>query len=198
MPTGDSSRKNDTELVAALLGGNSATWEEFVDSYGRIIRSRVADVAGAFQLAGDHSAIDDATADVFAALLADDAAALRAFASRSSLVTYIAVIATRCATRGFARRRPRTASDKQLELRTAASQSRWADPASQLISSEQRAELFRLLDELPEKQQHVVRLFYLEGRGYSEISELLDMPIGSVGVTLQRAQQKLRQRLEPD
>ena len=54
-----------------------------------------------------------------------------------------------------------------------------------------------LLAELPEKQRDVVRLFHLEGQSYAAISDALGMPIGSVGVTLRRAEAKLREQFEP-
>ena len=62
-------------------------------------------MARSFGFSSDCIAIDDATADVFSSLVANDIATLRAYAGRSSLVTYLAVIATRCATRNFARKR---------------------------------------------------------------------------------------------
>lgn len=151
----------------------------------------MADVATAFGRASDDDAIDDATADVFAAILANDAAALRAFAGRSSLVTYLAVIATRCATRGFVRKRldvPGNDCDESFDPASTGDD----EPVRRIIRREQQQRLLNTLAELPAKQQHVVRLFHLEGRSYTEISKQLQMPIGSVGVTLRRAEEQLR------
>ena len=47
------------------------------------------------------------------------------------------------------------------------------------------------------KQREVVRLFHLQGHSYLEISERLKMPMGSVGITLRRAEAKIRELLEP-
>lgn len=175
------------------------------------MRSRVADVAYTFGRAGDDSAIDDATAEVFAALLSNDAAALKAFAGRSSLGTYVAVIATRSATRGFARRRLTPVSPgKILELDSGRSrggnsavprvteQRESEDPANEVIRTEQRLQLYRLLERLPQKQRDVVELFHLKGNSYSEISDQLSIPIGSIGPTLRRAEIRLRQWIEEE
>lgn len=187
----------DRHLVDRLLCGDGNAWQAFVKNHGRLVRSRVADVASAFGRSEDDSAIDDATAEVFAALLGNNAAALRAYAGRSSLGTYVAVIATRSATRGFARRRLVVASAAEADLMQATGESE-ADPARDLMLAEQQQRLHVMLNRLPEKQRVVVRLFHLESRSYSQISEQLQMPIGSIGPTLRRAEAKLREWMEED
>ena len=179
-----------------MLGGEQSAWQSFVQSHGRIVRSRVADVASTFGRAADESAIDDATAEVFAALLSNDAAALRAFAGRSSLGTYVAVIATRSATRGFARRRLLVCSPGANALDESAQDESQYDPARQAMDAEQKRRVTELLAKLPDKQRDVIRMFHLQGISYTEISQQLQIPIGSVGPTLRRAEAKLRQWLE--
>ena len=185
-------------LVEQMLRGDASAWQAFVHTHGRLVRSRVADVAMTFGRAGDDSAIDDATAEVFAALLTNDGAALRAFAGRSSLGTYVAVIATRSATRGFARRRLITNNSTHPELCESTEDESVASPVNQLIHAEQQQRVHILLQQLPERQRDVVRLFHLQGQSYAQISERLSMPIGSIGPTLRRAETKLREWLEGD
>lgn len=188
----------DRLLVERLVYGDARAWSTFVEIYGRLVRARVADVASSFGRSTDESAIDDATAEVFAALLGNDAAALKAFAGRSSLRTYVAVIATRSATRGFARRHIAAPSTDDCDLARTAPDQTSTDPVSELIQAEQRQRLHLLLDQLPPKQRNVVSLFHLHGNSYAEISERLDIPIGSIGPTLRRAEAKLRQWMEAD
>jgi RNA polymerase sigma-70 factor (ECF subfamily) len=192
------SHSDDRLLVDRLVRGDSAAWQAFVETHGRLVRARVADVASAFGRRDDESTIDDATAEVFAALLGNNAAALRAFAGRSSLGTYVAVIATRSATRGFARKHLVAPSTHELELAQAACDQTVRDPISELIEAEQQQRLHGLLDRLTEKQRSVVSLFHLQGKSYAEISGQLEMPIGSIGPTLRRAEAKLRQWMEND
>ncbi len=187
---------DDRLLVEQLVRGDGKAWQVFVQTHGRLVRSRVADVASTFGRSEDDSAIDDATAEVFAALLGNDAAALRAFAGRSSLGTYVAVIATRSATRGFARKRLVVASS-EADLHEATRDAS-TDPASDLIDAEQQQRLHLMLQRLPPKQRDVVSLFHLQGKSYSDISKQMNMPIGSIGPTLRRAEAKLRQWLEND
>ncbi len=179
------------------MRGDAHAWQLFVTNYGRLVRSRVADIASTFGRSEDDFAIDDATAEVFAALLGNDAAALRAFAGRSSLGTYVAVIATRSATRGFARKRLVVASCVENEFSRAAWDS-GADPANHMIHAEQQQRIHAMLDRLPAKQRDVVRMFHLQSKSYAEISDSLQMPIGSIGPTLRRAEAKLRAWMDDD
>ncbi len=186
----------DRRLVDRLLSRDSAAWQAFLEDYGRLVRARVGDVARSFGFSSDSTEIDDATADVFSSLVANDLATLRAYAGRSSLVTYLAVIATRCATRNFARKRYEARNHSNFEAVGTLSSER-SDPAGRMLQAETRQRVQALLAGLPEKQRDVVRLFHLEGQSYAAISHALDMPIGSVGVTLRRAEAKLREQFEP-
>jgi RNA polymerase sigma-70 factor (ECF subfamily) len=187
---------DDRLLVERLVYGDATAWTTFVETHGRLVRARVADVASSFGRSCDESAIDDATAEVFAALLGNDAAALKAFAGRSSLGTYVAVIATRSATRGFARRHAVIPSADNCELAQTATDQTTKDPVSELIEAEQQQRLHLLLNRLPAKQRSIISLFHLHGNSYADISEKLEIPIGSVGPTLRRSEAKLRQWME--
>ena len=52
-------------------------------------------------------------------------------------------------------------------------------------------EVQRLLRRLPTREREVVRLFYLEGRSYEEISTALHLPVNSIGPVLSRVKKKL-------
>lgn len=185
---------DERRLVIRLVSGDGDAWREFVGSFGRVIRSRVADVARSFGNMSDEAAIDDATAEVFAVLLSKDAAALRAFEGRSRLSTYLSVIATRVATRGFAHHKFATSSREPVDELTPDHSA--PEPLLELIDTEQREKMTVLLERLPIKQREVVQRFYLEGQTYAQIGASLDMPIGSVGVTLRRGEAKLRTWLD--
>ena len=58
---------------------------------------------------------------------------------------------------------------------------------------ERLEEVAKLLRKLPAKERSVVKLYYLEGRSYEEISTLLNMPINSIGPILTRARKKLEE-----
>jgi RNA polymerase sigma-70 factor (ECF subfamily) len=53
----------------------------------------------------------------------------------------------------------------------------------------------RMLEGLSEHDANVIRQYHLEGRTYREIGENLGIPENSIGPTLSRAREKLRQSL---
>jgi RNA polymerase sigma-70 factor (ECF subfamily) len=52
-------------------------------------------------------------------------------------------------------------------------------------------DLIRLIAELPERHQQVLRLYYMEERSYEDVARLLDLPMGTVKVSLHRARKQL-------
>ncbi len=56
--------------------------------------------------------------------------------------------------------------------------------------------LWRAVGALPDNQQQVVALFYLQDRSYEEVAELLAMPLGTVKTLLHRARQRLASLLQ--
>jgi RNA polymerase sigma-70 factor (ECF subfamily) len=61
----------------------------------------------------------------------------------------------------------------------------------QRISDKEQVE--RLLGGLDDNEARIVRLFHLEGRSYQEISLAVGVPENSIGPTLTRVREKLRQ-----
>ena len=63
--------------------------------------------------------------------------------------------------------------------------------ADQLLTNQEI--VAQLLSVLDGNEREVVRLFHLEGRSYQEISGMTGVPENSIGPTLSRARQRLRQ-----
>lgn len=68
------------------------------------------------------------------------------------------------------------------------------NPFDQLAQDEQISLIHRLLNELPEKQRTIMQLRDIEGKGYKEIAEILQVTEEQVKVNLFRGRQKIRQR----
>ena len=192
----------EQELIKKLLEGCGRAWETLGDGYGARVRSQVADVAFAFGRRDDWALVDDVTAEVFATLLARDAAVLRCFRGQSRLSTYLAVIATRIARRSIAKQVRQ--SHDQIESVDGIDGSgnavdlRATDPQATLITREDRQMILNLVDQLPGKQRTIVEAFYRDELSYVEISERFGIPIGSIGNTLRRAEQRLRNWIDDE
>jgi RNA polymerase sigma-70 factor (ECF subfamily) len=118
-------------------------------------------------------------------------AVLRHFRGKSSLATYLTVVARRVVVRKLVEGHSALplgdmvaraeAEDTQLERRI-----------------EDREEVGRLLGALHGSEADVVRMYHLEGKTYQEISRSVGMPENSVGPMLSRARAKLRRHAGVD
>jgi RNA polymerase sigma-70 factor (ECF subfamily) len=73
------------------------------------------------------------------------------------------------------------------------------DDAEQLFDETVNAEALKAgLAEIDEKYRVVLILRYFEHKEYEEISDILKIPIGSVGTLLHRGKRQLKQVIDPD
>jgi RNA polymerase sigma-70 factor, ECF subfamily len=134
---------------------------------------------------------EDLCAEVFLAIVRDDFAILRHFRGQSSLATYLTVIARRVVVRELLRR----AAGNGSSIGTAAVASLPAsdgDGAQVERHVSDREEVERLLGKLDGQEATIVRMYHLEGKTYHEISTATGIAENSVGPTLSRARQKMR------
>jgi RNA polymerase sigma-70 factor (ECF subfamily) len=69
-------------------------------------------------------------------------------------------------------------------------------PLALLTEQEQRDILWRAIDRMPELQVEMLLRFYLEDHSYQEISEVMQMPLGTVKSRLNRARLALSRKLK--
>ena len=133
--------------------------------------------------------VEDLAAEVLLQIVAKDYAVLREFRGASSLATYLTVIARRIcvqelAKRGAAREVQPVVDESMNEVES--------EEPNGAVGLESLEEVEKLLAKLPGKEREVVRLYYIEGRSYEEISTELSLPVNSIGPILSRARKKLR------
>jgi len=175
---------DDAALVRSCLAGEPGAWDRFLTRFGGLFAYVVRRLAEQRQVPWAAADRDDAVAEILLECLRNDAAVLRAFAGRSSLSTYLTVVARRVAVRGLLRTVPVLRLDGQPRQPAA--------PDGHLAGAEHRAEIETLLGRLAPDEARLVRLHHLEARSYDEISRLTGMPLNSIGPALSRARQKMR------
>jgi RNA polymerase sigma-70 factor, ECF subfamily len=131
---------------------------------------------------------EDVAAQVLLHIVDHDYAVLRQFRGHSSLAAYLTVIARRVCVQELSRR----ATAKDAQNRHADQLAEEPEASRPKPGLEALEEVGKLLKKLPTRERTVVRLFYLEGRSYEEISTELDIPVNSIGAILSRARKKLR------
>lgn len=181
----------DRALLQRCLNREPGAWNDFVDRFLGLVYHVIHHTAHQRSATLRPEDVEDLAADILLQLVANDYTALRQFQGRSSLATYLAVIARRVCVHELARRAATVQARSVGDGRTLAEPE---SPPTVEPGLERLEEVQRLLGRLPKKARQIVRLFYLEGRTYEEISTALNIPVNSIGPILSRAKQALRQR----
>ena len=176
----------DAALVQDCLRGAPGAWDRFVDRFAGLFHHVVDRTCSQRRLALSAVDRDDVIAELLVEVLNENAAVLRGFAGRSSLATYLAVIARRTAVRMLSQA---DAHVVRVDLPTAGAAvvDRHADHRRS-----DREEIEGLMGCLEPDEARLIRLHHLEARSYGEISRLTGLPLGSIGPALSRARQKMR------
>lgn len=176
----------DGALVQDCLRGDPGAWDRFVDRFAGLFHHVVDRTCSQRRLALSAVDRDDVIAEILVEVLKENAAVLRGFAGRSSLATYLAVIARRTAVRMLSQA---DAHVVRVDLPTAGAAvvDRHADHRRS-----DREEIEGLMGCLEPDEARLIRLHHLEARSYGEISRLTGLPLGSIGPALSRARQKMR------
>ena len=176
-------------LLAGLLARDGGAWRRLVDAYSPLLLAVARRTFAAYGHRPSPQDVEDAVAEVWANLLANDLRLVHQCAARGNLLQMLHVLTRNRSVDLMRKRRLRTV---ELVDGSAAAQGDSEEDSGIDIAP---AELAAALGELSSRQRVVVDLFFLQGKKYREIAELTGIPQNSVGPTLSRAVAGLRQRL---
>jgi RNA polymerase sigma-70 factor (ECF subfamily) len=181
----------DRELLDHCLAGEPLGWQKFIDRFMGLVVHVINHTAQCRSVNLSAADREDHAAEVFLAIVDNDMAVLRQFRGKSSLATYLTVIARRVVVRKLVEGRTSIPLGDMVERAEAEDN----EPEQRI---EDREEVGRLLGQLQGPEAAVVRMYHLEGKSYQEISRTVGMPENSVGPLLSRARAKLRRRAGVD
>ena len=192
----DSYEKTSVELDRDLSHAPAdVTFEEIFQRHQSMVFNLT------YRILGDREEALDVTQEVFFAVFRK----LNRFRGQSSLKTWIYRIAVnrasnRCRWWNRLRRRGTVSLDEHLskdDNRTLSDslESAGNTPEGSLLLAEKRLEIERTLRRLPVQQRIVVIMRDVEGLTYEEISELLQVSIGTVKSRIARGREELKRRL---
>jgi RNA polymerase sigma-70 factor (ECF subfamily) len=138
----------------------------------------------AFSFTHDRDEAEDLTQEVLVKVWK----ALPGFDTRAALSTWIYAI-TRNTSLSSLRRRRETADGERANDEQAGVTQDGENAVERML-------LMRLIAALPNKQRQVVTLFYMQEHSHEEVSQMLDVPIGTVKTLLHRARERLRSEVE--
>ena len=181
----------DRGLLQQCLAHKPRAWENFVDRFLGLVLHVVDHTAQSRSIRLSSQDREDFAADVFLAIVEDDYAVLRRFRGDASLATYLTVVSRRVVVRELLKRKTASrlggnGSNGDVD----GLESQDDGEAEQRISN--REEVERLMEGLKGPEAEIVRMFFLEGKSYQQISAQVGMPENSIGPTLSRAREKMR------
>ena len=193
----------DRAILHRLLQHDAGAWNDFIDRFLGLVYHTVRYTAHLRSNPLTPELVEDISQEVLAQLAANDYALLKQFRSKSSLATYLTVIARRICVRELVKRvgTPRKPLPSDYEAKQSSKKipavveeaNDEEPPSGARIGLEQLENVQKLLRKLPSREREVVRLFYLEGRQYEEISIELNIPVKAIGPILKGARKLLRQ-----
>ncbi len=179
----------DLQLVERIRAGDQQAFAELIDQYKGMVLNLVARMSGKIENA------DDLAQEVFIRVWKG----LHTFRGDCKLSTWIYRIALNLAI---------------AESKTARSRSQFLDiddpvveRGPQFVDEDEnpygqevilKEQMIRLLPQMPEKHRTAVVLFYLKQLSYNEISDIMDVPVGTVKSFLFRGKAWLREQLFGD
>lgn len=185
----------DRDLLKRCLNREPGSWNDFVDRFLSLIYHTIGYTAHLRSVRVGPEDMEDIAAEVLLQIVADNFKVLREFRKQSSLATYLTVIARRVCVHELTRRQKVRDAIKRGDSRLAEPEPDDAPAAQKGMESLEEVE--KLLRRLKGQEREIVRLYYLEGRTYEEISTETDVPVNTIGAILSRARKKLREMANP-
>jgi RNA polymerase sigma-70 factor, ECF subfamily len=182
----------DRALLHRCLNHQVGAWNDFVDRYLGLFYHVVHHTAHLRSVPLSPEDVEDVVAEILLRMVSNDYAVFRQFRGHSSLATYLTVIARRICVHELAKR----ATGQELAHANHRRNRHEETPPKAQVGLEGLEEIQRMLRRLPTRDRQVVRLFYLEGRSYEEISTELSIAVNSIGPILSRARRALRRDLK--
>ena len=177
---------DDAQLIEQTLSGDSASFGELVLRYQNRLYNTVAHFVGCREEAED--VVQDAFVQAFVKL--------ETFQGTSAFYTWLYRIAFNVAISRQRRKRP-AASIEQTRDRTGGEPVDPGDrPEEQVQRQEKVEQVHEALGNLSDEHRSILVLRELEGCASESISEILDMPLGTVRSRLHRARLQLKVELQ--
>jgi len=177
---------DDAQLIDETLAGHSAAFGELVRKYQDRLYNTVVHVAGNAEDARD--VVQDAFVQAFLKL--------DTFQRSSAFYTWLYRIAFNVAASHRRRRKPTLSIERARETSGIEPMDNTDGPTELLERKERCLQVRQAIDRLNYEHRTVLVLREIDGFCYETISEILDVPLGTVRSRLHRARLQLREELE--
>ena len=176
----------DAKLIDEALAGNSASFGELVCRYQDRLYTTLLHIVGCSEEAQD--VVQEAFVQAFIKL--------ETFQRHSGFYTWLYRIAFNTAISRRRRQRPAASVEHARETTGEEPIDAHEAPGDRLEQQERVGQVREALAKLSEEHRTILVLREMEGFAYETISELLDLPVGTVRSRLFRARMQLRELLQ--
>jgi RNA polymerase sigma-70 factor (ECF subfamily) len=190
--------EDDRELIRLCVAGDGGAWSEFVRRYLRlvvhVVRTTLREKTGR----ASEEDVDDVAEEFYARLVDQDFRALRTLREPFHLKAWLAVGARHKALDHVKKRTLRAVSlDQPADVRGEGQAIERLVGFTVDPSSDVGEEVRRAVDEAPlnAKERLLIVLFFFKEKRYDEIARIVGIPENSIGPTVRRALEKIRETL---
>ncbi len=181
----------DRILIKEALEGNQRAYDELIKKYRGSVYNLV------YRMIENRQEAEDIVQETFIKAFN----ALITFNEEFAFSTWLFKIATNNCIDTLRKRKLQTYSlDTPVQTKDGEVSRDFADerysPEQSTISSESTSIILDSVESLPKKYQLVINMRHKEDRSYEEISELLEIPIGTVKARIFRAREILKRKLK--
>ena len=181
-----SSKQIDQRLIQATLDGNCEAFGELIRKYQNRLYN------GLVQMLRSESDAEDVVQEAFILAFTK----LSSFKGNSAFFTWLYRIGYNVAITKMRRRKPSVSLESKEGETQIQLPGNDPSPEADLERQEQTNQLMEALGQLSEEHRSILILREIEEMEYDAISEILDLPIGTVRSRLHRARSYLKQHLE--
>jgi RNA polymerase sigma-70 factor (ECF subfamily) len=181
----ENQKVSDSDLIRSVLSGNSRAYAALLSRYQHMVFTL------AIRMLNHRELAEETTQDIFVKAYRS----LGTFRGHSKFSTWLYRIAYRRILDVQTResRKPDSAAlYSESQICGQGCESTW----EALMVAERRMHLLRALDKLPPRDRSVLSLYYLQELNTKEISEVTDLSISVVKVSLFRARERFKSLLE--
>jgi RNA polymerase sigma-70 factor (ECF subfamily) len=184
--------ENDALLVEACVARDPAAWTEFVARFSGLILSSIARRLKKYGCLVPAEDMEDIRQNLLTLIWVEGK--LETVKNRKSIACWLSIVSGNAAME-YLRRKLADKNPKFVPITEVAHTEFLQAPSEDPGNRESLETIERAIASLPPKEGLVMRLNLLCGMEYREISEMLNMPIGTISSRIMRAKNRLRKRL---
>ena len=181
-----SAQFDDQQLIRETLDGKPEAFGSLIQKYQNRLYN------GMVHVLRNEVEAEDVVQDAFVLAYTK----LNTFKGKSAFFTWLYRIAYNAAITRIRRRRPTVSLEGKDEGQRLDFPDAGSAPSDRMQRDEQSVQLNQALEKLSEEHRSILVLREMEDMDYEAISEILDLPIGTVRSRLHRARGQLKEQLE--